>query len=148
MITWHVPKELLDAKFVVDLTSILDPSEYAWFVVYGFRTREEQAALYAIWLKWLEDNPQADPASGPRAAPPGSSAHEGAGIPGTGEAADLQVLVDGKVNWQYKGPVWRWLVDTVKAHPRLHSLDAIGDTDHVEAVNWRVMAQAAKGGTS
>lgn len=122
--------------FALDVDQLLMQDPAQWIVTYGFRTRDEQAALHARWLLWLEENPTADPSTGPRAAPPGMSAHE------FGLAVDLILITNGKDDWRYKGEDWRRLVASVLASPRLHSLDSIGDTDHIEAVHWHDIATA------
>lgn len=119
-ISWRVNRSLLDPAFAADVDELLAQDEGDWFVTYGFRTRAEQAALYAAHL-----------AGGPLAAPPGSSAHE------VGRAVDVTLVENGVDQWDYQSPSWRRLVEKVKAYPRLHSLDDKGDTDHIEEVNWR-----------
>lgn len=136
-IRWKVDRTLLKAPFAEDVDTLLMQDPASWVVTYGFRTRDEQAALYALWLKWLEDHPGADPKDGPRAAPPGMSAHE------AGLAVDVTLVNNGKDDWNYKGADWLRLVAAVEAHPRLHSLTGIGDTDHIEAVHWKDIASAS-----
>jgi D-alanyl-D-alanine dipeptidase len=122
-ITWKVDKAKLDPHFAGDVEALLRPDPGNWFVTYGFRTREEQAALYAKYL-----------AGGPLAAPPGHSAHE------AGLAVDVTLVKGGHDDWNYTDSDWRRLVNAVHMAPRLHSLDDHGDTDHIEAVNWRLIA--------
>lgn len=131
MLDWRGKRDGLDPAFAQDIDDTYGPDAGNWAIVQGLRTREYQAGLYAIWLKWLEDHPNEDPKNGPRAAPPGSSAHE------KGRAVDFTEVINCKDTWRYQNANWRRLVALAKAHPRLHSLDAIGDTDHVERVHWR-----------
>jgi hypothetical protein len=123
VITWRVDSTKLDKQFADDVDALLSDDPGNWVVTYGRRTREEQAALYAKYLK-----------GGPRAAPPGESAHE------AGFAVDVTLVVGNHDDWNYKDSNWRRLVHRIHMHPRLHSLDDIGDTDHIEAVNWRLLA--------
>ena len=120
MIAWKVDRSKLREPFATDVDGLLAADEGNWFVTYGFRTRDQQAALYAKYLQ-----------GGPRAAPPGMSAHE------SGLAVDVTLVVQGHDDWDYVDAAWRRLVAVVYAHPRLHSLDGIGDTDHIEAVHWK-----------
>jgi hypothetical protein len=131
MIVWKVSRLSVDPAFADDIDALLMPDAAFWVVTFGRRTREVQAGLYATWLLWLDQHAGEDPRNGPRAAPPGSSAHE------YGLAIDLTLVVNGKDDWNYKNTDWRRLVAAVKAHPRLHSLDSIGDTDHIECLHWR-----------
>jgi hypothetical protein len=122
-VVWRVDRALLEPGFASDVNQLADdPGE--WYVTYGFRTHEVQKALYDKYL-----------AGGPRAAPPGHSAHE------SGLAVDVALVVDdaGKAHteWNYTHPTWLRLFDKIKAHPRLHSLVKIGDADHIERVAWR-----------
>jgi hypothetical protein len=142
VIRWKVAREEVDPQVADDIDALLKQDPAFWVVTFGFRTRETQATLYRAFLLWLEQHPDASPKDGPRAAPPGSSAHEGNGTPGTAMAVDLTLVRNGKDIWTYTDPDWRRLVALVKAHPRLHSLDGIGDTDHVEAVNWKAKLAA------
>lgn len=123
-VRWKVDRGLLREPFATDVDGLLAARPESWVVHYGFRTREEQAALYATFLK-----------GGPRAAPPGKSAHE------YGLAVDVVVL-DGEkhTDWNAEHPAWRGLLADILAHPRLHSLCNIGDCDHIEAVRWRKIA--------
>lgn len=123
MVTWKVDASQLNAQFAQDVVGLLQDDPANWFITYGFRTRDEQAALYAKYLQ-----------GGPLAAPPGHSAHE------VGLAVDITLVRNGEDIWDYRDPDWRRLVYKVHMHPRLHSLDDHGDTDHIEAVNWRMIA--------
>lgn len=124
-ITWKVDRTQLVPQFAADVDALLSADPGDWFVTYGFRTREEQAALYATYLK-----------GGPLAAPPGSSAHE------FGLAVDVTLVLGGSDDWNYKDSSWRRMIHAVHLAPRLHSLDDYGDSDHIESVNWRAIATA------
>lgn len=123
MITWRVDSTKLDKQFADDVDELLEGDSAHWFVTYGRRSHEEQSKLYQAYLR-----------GGPLAAPPGHSAHE------QGLAVDVTLVVNGHDIWNYKDANWRRLVHKIHLHPRLHSLDDIGDTDHIEAVNWRLIA--------
>lgn len=130
-VRWRVKKELLHPEFVADVDALLAADAGDWVVTYGFRTREEQAALYKIFCDWCDKNPDKPPSAGPRAAPPGQSAHE------SGLAVDVALVQGTKTQWDTKDPAWVRMIATVKKHPRLHSLAEIGDFDHIEKVKWR-----------
>jgi ketosteroid isomerase-like protein len=128
-IRWKVDRTKVDRLFANDVDTYLATDPADWVVTYGFRTREEQAELYR---KFLE--------GGPRAAPPGKSAHEYMLEDGTpaARAVDVTLIVNGEDNWDYKNSQdWRRMIAGVQAHPRLHSLVNIGDADHIERVRWR-----------
>lgn len=125
-VRWKVDRSLVYPPFAEHVDALLSVDPATWVVTYGFRTHEEQDALYQKYL-----------AGGPKAAPPGHSAHEGAGRPGTALAVDVTLVVNGRDDWNYAHPDWRRLVASVRASRYLHSLDDIGDTDHIEMVNWR-----------
>lgn len=115
----------LEPGFVGDLNGLLGHSRFAWWVTYGFRTREEQEALYRKHLT-----------GGPKAAPPGQSAHE------WGLAVDVvldadPVLPGLQPTWNVKLAGWVWLFAAVAAHPRLKSGVKFGDGGHIERVDWR-----------
>lgn len=122
-VVWKVDRSQLREPFASDVNDLLDADPSTWYVTQGFRSTAQQAALYQKHLD-----------GGPLAAPPGQSAHE------AGLAVDLTLVRDGKDVWGYTDPDWRRIVEKVRAHPRLHSLDAYGDTDHIESVNWRKIA--------
>lgn len=118
-VRWDCRKDDLDPQFGEDIDGTLAASPFAWVVTYGFRTREEQAALYAKYQ-----------AGGPLAAPPGRSAHN------WGLAVDVAVLTPAGPSWDYREDQWHWLWNACDAHARLHSGYHFGDDDHVQAVKW------------
>src|ERR1041385_1684173 len=59
-----VDPTLLNHGFRIDVETLLGNSKYNWLVTSGFRDRMEQQRLWEIYK-----------AGGPRAAPPGRSAH-------------------------------------------------------------------------
>jgi D-alanyl-D-alanine dipeptidase len=122
-VSWKVDRSLVNEQFANDVDKLLADDPDSWVVTQGFRTSTYQQALYDKYLK-----------GGPLAAPPGHSAHE------KGLAVDVTLVRGGHDIWNYKDPAWRRLVHSVHMHPRLHSLDDHGDTDHIEAVNWRAIA--------
>jgi hypothetical protein len=123
-ITWRVEKSQLNKQFADDVDELLSNDPAEWTVTEGKRTSEYQQILYNRYLR-----------GGPLAAPPGHSAHE------AGLAIDVSLIKNKSTEWNYKDPDWRRLVNKVHIHPRLHSLDDYGDTDHIEAVNWRIIAK-------
>ncbi len=122
-VTWRVSKSQLRQPFADDVDKLLADDLDEWVVTEGFRTSEYQQTLYDKYLQ-----------GGPLAAPPGHSAHE------KGLAIDVSLVQNKRTNWNYKDPAWRRLINKIHLHPRLHSLDDHGDSDHIEAVNWRIIA--------
>lgn len=126
MIDWRqVDPALLDPRFREDLEALLGPSPFAWVVTFGFRSLAEQALL---WDKYQ--------AGGPRAAPPGKSAHN------YGLAVDVVLDADPgrpglQASWDTKHPGWVWLFNAVAAHPRLKSGQSFGDGGHIERYHWQ-----------
>lgn len=125
MIDWRgVDPDKLNQKFRKDVESVLAGSPYSWVVLYGYRSLDEQKELYNKFL-----------AGGPKAAPPGKSAHN------YGLAVD--VVPDGspapgfQPDWNTGHDAWKWLFDAVFDHPRLHSGRTFNDSDHIEATNWK-----------
>lgn len=123
MITWRVDSTQLNKQFADDVDELLSADPSHWVVTQGKRSHDDQARLYAAYL-----------AGGPLAAPPGHGAHE------KGLAVDVTLVRGNHDVWNYRDSDWRRLVHKVHMHPRLHSLDDHGDTDHIEAVNWRLIA--------
>lgn len=120
---WDVDRARLDPEFADDVDAVFGADEASWVVHYGWRSREEQAALYRRHL-----------AGGPLAAPPGRSPHE------HGLAVDFHEEIDGRADYTV-GPHWRRIMAAVDAHPRLHGgwhfpPVAPADDDHVQAVKW------------
>lgn len=121
----QISKEHLAPDFLADVETLLGESPYSWYVTRAFASREEQEALYQKHL-----------AGGPRAAPPGKSAHE------YGLAIDVvpdEDLAQGGLQptWNTRFPGWLWLRDVIKPHPRLRHGSRFGDWPHVEAYPWR-----------
>lgn len=122
-VIWRVDRKQLLEPFASDVNDLLMEDEGTWVVTCGYRTPAAQAVLFAAYQK-----------GGPLAAPPGESAHNAR------LGVDITHVQDGKDDWDYQSPAWRRLVRKIHMHPRLHSLDDYGDTDHIEAVNWRRIA--------
>ena len=125
MITWRCSPASLDQKFLEDVASMLGNSPYSWYVVSGYRSIPEQIELYKKYK-----------AGGPRAAPPGKSAHN------FGLAIDVVLDMDGakpglQPSWDTKLPGWLWLKAKCAAHPRLKSGWSFNDWPHIEAYKWR-----------
>lgn len=126
-INWsRVDPVRLKSQFRQDVNALLRDSPYDWTVIYGYRSLAEQQVL---WEKYQ--------AGGPKAAPPGKSAHN------YGLAVD--VALDGsdkpglQPDWNTEHPGWKWLFDAIWKHPRLHSGRSFSDSDHVEAVGWKAL---------
>jgi hypothetical protein len=125
VIDWRrVDPSLLQPVFRIDVEKLLHASPYHWTVTYGFRSREEQAELYAKFK-----------AGGPRAAPPGKSAHN------FGLAIDVALDGDDTLaglqpDWNTSHEGWRWLFDAIAEHPRLHSGRSFNDACHIERLGW------------
>jgi hypothetical protein len=126
-LSWRdVDPELLRQPFRDDIDTLLHNSPYVWVALYGYRGLEEQYVLYQKFLK-----------GGPRAAPPGRSAHN--------YGLALDVALDGsdapglQADWNTSHPGWAWLFDAVWKHPRLHSGRSFNDADHVEALGWKAL---------
>lgn len=121
MIVWKCSQDHLDPTFKEDVVKLLTESPFTWNVMYGFRSTAEQNALYQKHLK-----------GGPLAAPPGKSAHE------FGLAIDVQLVENGRADWDTSHPGWKWLFAAIWAAPRLHSGRTFNDADHIERYNWKL----------
>ena len=125
MIDWRrVDPSLLQPAFRIDVEKLLRYSPHSWTITYGYRSLDEQAAL---WEKYK--------AAGPRAAPPGKSAHN------FGLAVDVALDGDDALpglqpDWNTSHAGWQWLFQAVGDHPRLHSGRSFNDACHIERLNW------------
>lgn len=126
MIVWRkdVDPTLLEPVFRADVEALLAGSPFTWLVTSGHRSNAEQSRLWQIHL-----------AGGPKAAPPGKSAHN------YGLAVD--VVPDGDTgkpgiqpDWSGHSAAWKWLGDAVDKHPRLRHGRHFGDSPHIQKVNW------------
>ncbi len=127
-VKWDVPHDKLNPQFYDDVNQLLAESPYSWVVTFGYRSIEEQRALY---LKHL--------AGGPLAAPPGQSAHN------WGLAIDCAVVLpSGKYSWGESGPEFPWLWEAVRQSPRMHSGHEFHDDDHVQSTGWLAKRIALK----
>lgn len=100
-----------------EINKLIAPHIWKW--TSGFRSPEEQAALYAAWRN----------GTGGRAAPPWGSFHQsGVAADGTAFAADGRTPI-------YEGPDYDKAVAYVTSHPalHLHSGHRYGDDPHVMA---------------
>ena len=127
MVTWKADRSQVAEPFATHVNDLLAADAGDWFITCGARDPAVEAAGYAAWLA---DNTK------PKYTDPKNSAH--CAVPAL--AVDLTLVTNGTDNWDYQGPDWRRLVAGVRASPFLHSLDSIGDTDHIEAVHWRQIA--------
>ena len=125
----RVDETKVEPQVLADVVALLNAQPDAFVITCGWR---DQATEQAGYLAWEADHTQ------PKFTDPSNSAHVGGNFPdGCARAVDVTLVRDGRDDWDYTDPAWRALVEAVKAHPRLHSLDEIGDTDHIEKVDWR-----------
>jgi hypothetical protein len=127
VIVWRkdVDPSLLEPQFRADLETLLAGSPFTWLVTSGHRSNAEQSRLWRVHL-----------AGGPKAAPPGKSAHN------YGLAVD--VVPDGDTgkpgiqpDWSGSSAAWAWLAKAVDAHPRLRHGRHFGDSPHIQRVRWQ-----------
>jgi hypothetical protein len=127
VIEWgHVDPDDLDHWFREAAEKRLGPLPELWLVTDGYRSLEEQGALYAKYK-----------AGNPKASPPGLSPTT------TGSRLNIALDVDGKiggaVSWdtheyaEQGGRFWA----AIDASPELHSGRWFKDADHIEAVHWQ-----------
>lgn len=119
-----IDKSKLHPGFVDDLEKLFAESKWDWYVTFGYRSIEQQADLYAKYL-----------AGGPKAAPPGKSAHN------FGLAVDVVLDKDPnkpglQPSWDLKLAAWIWLLAKCLAHPRLQSGFKFGDANHIQVYKW------------
>lgn len=129
-VRWQADRALVAEPFATNVSRILadDPGE--WVITCGARDR---AVELAGWRRYL-----ADPAQ-PKYTNPDNSAH--CCVPAL--AVDVTLISGAADDWDYRDAAWRRLVATVNASAHLHSLDDIGDTDHIEQSNWRSVRTVA-----
>ena len=132
MIVWRkvARRDALDPVFRDDVEALLTNSPYTWYALSGYRSLDEQAALYQTYL-----------AGGPLAAPPGKSAHNfGLAVDVVLDSSDRDGL---QPSWQTNAEGWRWLAAAVDAHPTLRHGRHFGDWPHLERKGWKVLINAA-----
>lgn len=118
----------IDAEFLADVVALLTEIDESFYITTGWR---DEAVELAGYQKWLADPSQ------PKFTDPANSAHVGANFPdGKSRAVDVTLVRGSADVWDYRDPAWRALVAAVLAHPRLHGLDNIGDTDHIEKLHF------------
>jgi hypothetical protein len=120
----RVKPDALEPRFRADVEALLAEDPDRWLITYGTRTLAEQAALYEAYL-----------AGGPKAAPPGRSAHN------YGLGVDLVLDRDPwtpavEMDWDIRHAAWQRLFLKLKAHPRLKSGVSFGDGGHIERYRW------------
>lgn len=135
MIVWkRIDASKLNPLLKAAVDNVLGPLPDIWYATYGWRSTQEQTALWLVYKKWMEDNPGKK--GGPRAAPPGHSPHE------WGLAIDVVLDQDAEKqglqpSWDLNDPRWARLIDAVKRSKWLHSGVSFGDAGHIELVNWK-----------
>ena len=124
---WDVPR----APLVPEFANAVDTIPGDWAVTYGFRTKDEQNALYAKGRdstgKIIDQSKVVTYAPYPR------SAHC------WGMAVDLaRVDAEGTRRWDYGHPAWKDLQAFVDASPSMHGGWQFPDpdNDHVQSVQW------------
>ena len=127
-VVWRCSPAGLRTEFWYDVDKLLESLPDTWYVVSGHRSLAEQQELYDKYL-----------AGGPKAAPPGRSAHN------FGMAVDVVLDVDGdkpglQPSWDTKLPAWLRLRAACFKHPRLKNGWSFGDWPHIERFNWRKFA--------
>lgn len=134
-VIWQASPVGLELQFFLDVDDLLARSPFTWYVLCGFRSKEESDRLYKIYQD-----------GGPRAAPGGKSPHN------IGEAID--VVPDGDMNkaglqmdWNESHPAWQWLFGEVQKHPRLHSGRSFNDSDHIESYKFTRFKMVGKDGS-
>ena len=126
MIVWkRIDTSKLNPLFKAAVDNVVGPLQTVWYATYGWRSRQEQASLYAKYK-----------AGGPRAAPPGYSPHE------FGLAIDVVLDENDKrdglqPNWDVNDPRWQELIEVIRRSKWLHSGVSFGDAGHIELVNWK-----------
>lgn len=131
MLFWRCDPEELDPAFRRDVEAFLEPSPYIWYALSGYRSMEEQRKLYDAYRLKL----------GPKAAPPGRSAHN--------YRLAIDVVLDTdpdkpglQPSWDTKLAGWLWLKAKSIPHPRLKNGWSFGDWPHLERYNWRRLVGA------
>lgn len=125
-VVWRADKLLLDPAFAADVDAFLGASPWSWYVLSGFRGDDEQRALWEAYRF----------RGGPRAAPPGLSAHN------YGLAVDVVLDADAErpglqPSWDTNLPAWAWLKAASLAHPRLAGGWRFHDWPHLERFRWK-----------
>lgn len=117
----------IEPEFFADVSEVLGQQTDLFVIHFGFRSKEEQAALRAKYE-----------AGGPKAAKPENSAHVGENFPdGLARAVDVTLVRNNRDVWDYTDPAWVGLIGDIRAHPRLHSGADFGDEDHIEKYHYR-----------
>ena len=124
----NVDPSLLKKEFRIDIHKLLDGSPFTWLVTFGFRSLQEQEKLWQIYRK-----------GGPKAAPPGKSAHNyGLAVDVVPDGDDTKPGIQPDWTHEDKDNVeWLWLFDAVWKHPRLHSGRSFQDASHIERLGWK-----------
>jgi hypothetical protein len=130
MLYWRkIDPTRLHPGFVETVEAVLLASPYHWYVTHGYRSLTEQGELYRKHL-----------AGGPRAAPPGKSAHN------YGLAIDVVLDADPDTpglqpSWNTKLGGWLWLKGALTNHPMLKSGWTFADWPHIEMRGWADIAR-------
>lgn len=140
-IFWRtIDRGLLEPQFAADVEEFLANSPYSWYVMEGFRSLERSAKLYDEYVNgvWVKDSAGqlVRGKRGPRAAPPGKSAHN------FGLAIDVVPDQDPdkpglQPTWDLKFRGWAWLKTASIPHPRLSNGWRFNDWPHIERYRWQ-----------
>jgi len=126
-IIWRCDKGLLRPTFSDDVEKLFKGSKYTFYALSGTRSMEEQKVLWEIYQ-----------AGGPKAAPPGKSAHNyGLAVDVVLDVSDAPGL---QPSWDTKLAGWLWLKQACFKHPRLQSGWSFGDWPHIQQYKWRQYA--------
>lgn len=125
MLVWrNVDNRLLDKSFERDVVAVLGPSQHTFYVTEGFRSLKRSKELYEDYKA----------GRGPRAAPPGKSAHNyGLAIDVVLDSSPLPGL---QPSWSTKLAGWLWLKWVLTNHPTLKSGWTFNDWPHIERRGW------------
>lgn len=125
MLIWRPGiREGVAPEVAAALDRVIGPLSGKFVTLEGARSFARECALHAAYVA----------GTGPRATNPADSAH--CCVPARAVDLELVDVVTGLAVWNYRDSRWRELVHAVGVSSDLHSLDAIGDTDHVQQYEW------------
>lgn len=121
----NIDKSILNPVFLADVDKFLTDSPFDWYVLEGRRSFVRSEELWKAYVA----------GTGPRAAPPGKSAHN------FGLAIDVVLDADPdkpglQASWNIKLAGWLWLKLASIKHPRLKNGWSFSDWPHIEKYKW------------